>query len=92
VTGHLLDAGERRAGDLVAAETGVDVDEDTGLWKMSAFKSNITMGCTHVGSLVERGSGCAGGDSRAGAADLDVDALQFHLVMFNWIARRVVLT
>jgi hypothetical protein len=38
VTGHLLDAGERRAGDLVAAEAGVDVDEDTGLWKMSAFK------------------------------------------------------
>jgi hypothetical protein len=31
VTGHLLDAGERRAGDLVAAEAGVDVDEDTGL-------------------------------------------------------------
>jgi hypothetical protein len=50
------------------------------------------MGCTHVGGLVERGGGCAGGDSRAGAADLDVDALQFHLVMLNWIARRVVLT
>jgi hypothetical protein len=31
VTGHLLDAGERRAGDLVAAEAGVDVDHDAGL-------------------------------------------------------------
>jgi hypothetical protein len=31
VTGHLLDAGERRAGNLVAAEAGVDVDHDAGL-------------------------------------------------------------
>ena len=31
VTGHLLDAGERWAGDLVAAENGVDVDKNAGL-------------------------------------------------------------
>jgi hypothetical protein len=31
VAGHLLDAGERRAGDLVAAEGTVEVEEDTSL-------------------------------------------------------------
>lgn len=31
VTGHLLDAREGRAGDLVAAESGVDADENAGL-------------------------------------------------------------
>jgi hypothetical protein len=31
VASHLLDTGESRAGDLVAAEGGVDVDEDAGL-------------------------------------------------------------
>lgn len=31
VTGHLLDARERRAGDLVAAESRVDADENAGL-------------------------------------------------------------
>lgn len=31
VAGHLLDARERRAGDLVAAEGGVDADENARL-------------------------------------------------------------
>jgi hypothetical protein len=31
VTSHLLDAGERRAGDLVVRDGGVDADENTGV-------------------------------------------------------------
>jgi hypothetical protein len=31
VTGHLLDTRKSWAGDLVAAESGVDADENTGL-------------------------------------------------------------
>jgi hypothetical protein len=31
MTGHLLDAGKRWAGDLVAAESGVDADKNAGL-------------------------------------------------------------
>jgi hypothetical protein len=50
------------------------------------------MSCTHIGGLVERGRGSAGGDSRAGAADLDVDALQLPLVLLDWTTRRIVLT
>ena len=37
VTGHLLDAGEGRAGDFVAAEGLVDADEDTGLSSISVL-------------------------------------------------------
>jgi hypothetical protein len=57
---------------------------------VSFSKSKTTMGCTHIGGLVERGGGSAGGDSRARAADLDVDALQFRLVSLDRTTRRVV--
>jgi hypothetical protein len=59
--------------------------------KNVSFNSKTTMGCTYVGSLVERGGGSAGGNSCAGAADLDVDALRLQLVTLDWTARRVML-
>ena len=46
VTGHLLDTGKSGAGDLVAAESGVDADENTGLLRRVSigFKTLPTVG------------------------------------------------
>ena len=41
VTGHLLDAREGRARDLVAANGRVDADEDTGLVDTSASRFRV---------------------------------------------------
>jgi hypothetical protein len=39
VTGQLLDAREGRARDLVAAESGINADEDTGLANEVSFEA-----------------------------------------------------
>jgi hypothetical protein len=77
VTGHLLDAGKRWAGDLVAAESGVDADENAGLSHEVSIevKGVSDGGVTHVVALVERGSRHTRWDGGAGAGDLEVDAL-----------------
>jgi hypothetical protein len=77
VTGHLLNAREGRAGDLVAAESGVDADENAGLsHEVSTKPKGVSdSGDTHVIALVERGGRHTRGDGRAGAGDFEVDAL-----------------
>ena len=77
MTGHLLDAAVRRAGDLVAAKGAVEVEEDAGLrWSVSDRQISNLVHCTHVVGLVERGGGSASRDSGATTRDHNVDALQ----------------
>ena len=78
MTGHLLDAGKRRTGDLVAAEGRVDADENAGLSHEVSIevKGVSDSGDTHVVALVERGGRHTRWDGRAGAGNLEVDALR----------------
>ena len=92
MTGHLLDARKSRAGDLVAAESGVDADENAGL---SHEVSNEVKGVsnsknTDVVALVERGGRHTRWDGRAGAGHHEIDALG-SLAMTLFILRALCL-
>jgi len=91
VAGHLLDARESWAGDLVAAKGGVDADKNAGLSQEVSIevKGVSNSGDTHVVALVERGGGHTRGDGRAGTGDLEVDALRsLAMTLFSsWTSR-----
>jgi hypothetical protein len=85
VAGHLLDARKSWAGDLVAAEGGVNADENTGLSHevSTEVKGLSDGGNTHIVALVERGGRDTRWDGRAGAGDLEIDALRLSGVTLS---------
>ena len=78
MTGHLLNTGKSWAGDLIAAESGVDADKNARL----SHEVRIEVKCvsngrgTHVVALVKRCGRHTRWDGRAGAGNLKVDALE----------------